>query len=215
MSGAVLLNPKTKVIPTDHRDYPEWHYGRQQFALWYIEITDVALLEYLQYLRQLFSEFLYQPNERQFHITLFICGFLTEQLPALNDDFSLNLLQTQLKYLKQKPLVKFQLKTAQINSFESALFLEVDDSTSVLNQYRQILSQHSNEIAPLNYCPHITLGLYREAFSVQQILQKIAQIEQQNFSFDVEQLTFGCYQASQLQGTLSAHTQIQLGSSSC
>ena len=43
------------------------------------------------------------------------------------------------------------------------------------------------------------------------ILQKMAQIKPQSFHFMANQLTFGYYQAQQLQGVLYPHTQIQLG----
>ncbi|MFX5374177.1 2'-5' RNA ligase family protein, partial [Acinetobacter baumannii] len=28
------------MVPTSMRDYPEWHLGRQNYALWYLEIND-------------------------------------------------------------------------------------------------------------------------------------------------------------------------------
>ncbi len=207
----MFLKPESKVVATDHRDYPEWHHGRQQFALWYIEITDPALLQYLHHLRQLFSEMLYQPNTRQFHITVFICGFLTQDTAHFNDDFTHAQFTQQCAEIQRISSLKCQLKTAKINSFESALFVEVDDTTGILKQYRQVLAQYHHEIAALEYCPHITLGLYREAYSAQDILQKMAQIKPQSFHFMANQLTFGYYQAQQLQGVLYPHTQIQLG----
>ena len=63
------------VVPTLNQDYPAWHLGREHYALWYLEILDPDLLAYLATLREHFSDILYTPNTRQFHITLFICGF--------------------------------------------------------------------------------------------------------------------------------------------
>lgn len=34
------------------------------------------------------------------------------------------------------------------------------------------------EVAALSYCPHITLGLYREAVSSDHVLARIAEIEE-------------------------------------
>jgi hypothetical protein len=74
----VLLKP-TRSWLTTIRDYPEWHLGRQNYALWYLEINDQKLVHYLDVLRAHFSEFLLEPNHRQYHVTLFICGFLTHE----------------------------------------------------------------------------------------------------------------------------------------
>ncbi|EMK5515501.1 2'-5' RNA ligase family protein, partial [Acinetobacter baumannii] len=50
------------MVPTPIRDYPEWHLGRQNYALWYLEINDQKLVHYLDQLRAHFSEFLVEPN---------------------------------------------------------------------------------------------------------------------------------------------------------
>jgi hypothetical protein len=71
----VFLQANHSVVPTLKQYYPEWHLGRPIFALWYLEINAVALLAYCQQLKQQFSAFLFQPNMRQLHITLFVCGF--------------------------------------------------------------------------------------------------------------------------------------------
>jgi hypothetical protein len=76
------------MVPTSIRDYPEWHLGRQNYALWYLEINDQKIVDYLDALRAHFSEFLLEPNSRQYHITLFICGFLTHETRIYSDDFS-------------------------------------------------------------------------------------------------------------------------------
>lgn len=58
----MLLKPSTLMVPTPIRDYPEWHLGRQNYALWYLEINDQKLVHYLDQLRAHFSEFLVEPS---------------------------------------------------------------------------------------------------------------------------------------------------------
>ena len=43
----MLLQTSTQLVKTEIRDYPEWHHGRTDYALWYIEIDQPELVEYL------------------------------------------------------------------------------------------------------------------------------------------------------------------------
>ncbi|NUG24615.1 2'-5' RNA ligase family protein, partial [Acinetobacter lactucae] len=153
------------MVPTTIRDYPEWHLGRQNYALWYLEINDQKVVDYLDVLRAHFSEFLLEPNHRQYHITLFICGFLNHETRMYSDDFSLSELEQQREILKKENFRSFQLKIGSVDSFSSALFVQIQDTENILSQIRQKLGLVSNEIAALEYCPHITLGLYKTDYS--------------------------------------------------
>ncbi len=84
----MLLQTSTQLVKTEIRDYPEWHHGRTDYALWYIEIDQPELVEYLDAIKIHFSDFLIRSNQRQYHITLFVCGFLNTHLSPYNDDFS-------------------------------------------------------------------------------------------------------------------------------
>lgn len=206
----MFLNSSTSVIPTLTGDYPEWHCGREYYSLWYIDIEHPELLAYLDQLRSEFSDFLYAPNSRQFHITLFVCGFLTQHKPVRDDDFSLVAMQQHLHTLIAQRPKKIKLKTGRINSFESALFVEVMDDSNLLEQIRHLFQETANEIAPLTYHPHLTLGLYSHSFKSDLIFKHIQNIEQQSFEFSVDQITFGWYQAQVLQGPLYPLQQFKL-----
>ena len=210
----MLLQASSQLITTEIRDYPEWHLGRERYALWYIEVDDPVLISYLTQLREQFSDLLYQPNQRQFHITLFVAGFWVEQATQ-SDDFSRVQLNQQLERLKNLKLESFQLQMGALNSFESALFLKVDDTAGVLDKIRKTLLQTSQEIAALSYCPHITVGLYREAVCSDHVLARMAEIEAINSSLNISKLTFGFYKSHVLQGPLFSHTQIELGNAQC
>lgn len=201
------------------RDYPEWHLGRQNYALWYLEINDQKLVHYLDQLRAHFSEFLVEPNHRQYHVTLFICGFLTHETKVHCDDFSFTEFEQHKKVLIQENFAPFQLKIGSVDSFSSALFIEVQDTENILSLIRQKLGTVSNEIAALDYCPHITLGLYKKDYSSDLILQKISQLpvqyDQAEFDLKVEHLTFGYYEAQILQGQLYPYQHLFLGELCC
>ena len=55
MNKIVFLQPNSTVVPTEDRDYPEWHLGREHYALWYIEVNDPVLVSYLTQLREQFQ----------------------------------------------------------------------------------------------------------------------------------------------------------------
>ena len=217
----MFLRPQSLTVPTLAHDYPEWHKGRENYALWYIEIEHPELVEYLNKLRAIFEPDLFQPNIRQFHITLFVCGFLKKEADTIlshqkntviyNDDFSIEQFQQQYMQLKALNLKPIQLKIGKINSFDSALFVEVLDTENSLSNIRHLLSQQTFEPAALHYCPHITLGLYRCEFQSEYLYEKISQIPQQSFNIEIEHLTFGSYQAKVLQGVLYPNQHIQLG----
>lgn len=98
------------MVPTTIRDYPEWHLGRQNYALWYLEINDQKLVDYLDVLRTHFSEFLLEPNNRQYHVTLFICGFLTHEHSIYSDDFSFHDFSEQREILKKRKYFTISIK---------------------------------------------------------------------------------------------------------
>jgi 2'-5' RNA ligase len=211
----VFLTSTSQVVPTQRRDYPEWHHGREHFALWYIELQDPNLILYLNQVRDYFSDFLLLPNKRQFHITLFVCGFLAKEGVSRDDDFTFAQFQQQQAQLKLQQPSSFKLKIAQVNSFHSALFLEVQDPDGILSAIRTQCAQFSDEVAALTYCPHITLGLYNAAFPSQTILDKIASFKSQAFEIEITQLNFGYYQAQVLQGPLYSLQTVTLGEVCC
>ncbi|OTG79501.1 2'-5' RNA ligase [Acinetobacter sp. ANC 5054] len=215
----MFLKPSTTVVPTLDQDYPDWHQGRQHYALWYLEILEPELLAYLTALREHFSDILYTPNTRQFHITLFICGFFESvnaqgmakrQGLKLDDDYGIEQLKQHQQQLKQCSHGNLRLCTGKINSFQSALFIEVQDPEQKLKQIRNALNLHHEEIAALEYCPHITIGLYKNAINSDDVFARIKEIQQQTFNIETQHITFGTYQAQILQGPLSAYYHHQL-----
>jgi len=170
-------------------------------------------------LRKHFLEFLLEPNSRQYHITLFICGFLTHETRTYPDDFIFSELEQQREILIKEDFAPFHLRIGSVDSFSSALFVQIQDTENILSQIRQKLGLVTNEIAALEYCPHITLGLYKNVYSSDLILRKISQLPVQykhaEFDLKVEHLTFGYYQAQTLQGKLYPSQHLFLGDSCC
>lgn len=207
----MLLKSLTQLCPTIVRDYPEWHSGRSDYGLWYVEIDQPELIQYFDQIRAHFSDLLIPSNQRQYHITFFVCGFLISTEKQYNDDFQIQQLQHQIEQLQQLELASFELEIAAPDSFSSALFLQVKDKDQILGKIRQQLASVSDEIAAPEYCPHITLGLYRQAWQSDRVLERIQQLATKKLKIQVSQLTFGYYKAQILQGLLYPYQQIELG----
>lgn len=207
----MLLQASTQLISTERRDYPEWHHGRSDFAVWYIEIDQAEVIQYLDHIKNFFSDLLIDSNQRQYHITLFVCGFLTPKSSHYDDDFEIDTLKQQIQALNSLEIETFELEINGLDSFSSALFLQVEDNNKILDGIRQQLAQYSDEIAALEYCPHITLGLYNDAWQSDLVLDRIQSIAIKPFKIQVKYLTFGYYKAQILQGLLYPYHQIRLG----
>ncbi|WP_234857273.1 2'-5' RNA ligase family protein [Acinetobacter junii] len=207
----MLLQTSTQLVKTEIRDYPEWHHGRTDYALWYIEIDQPELVEYLDAIKTHFSDFLITSNQRQYHITLFVCGFLNTHLSPYNDDFSHEQFLQHLKSINQLQLEPFELELTTIDSFSSALFIQIIDQEKILEKIRSQLLLISKEIAALQYCPHITIGLYSDAWSSDLVIERIKSFEAKRIKIQVNQLTFGYYKAQILQGLLYPYHQLVLG----
>ncbi|ENU26944.1 2'-5' RNA ligase family protein [Acinetobacter modestus] len=207
----MLLQAETQLIATEMRDYPEWHLGRSDYGLWYIEIDQPELIHYLDEIQAQFSGLLLPAQQRQYHITLFVCGFLQPAVKQYDDDFQIQQLQQQIKLIEALQLIPFELEITQIDSFNSALFLHIQDQQGVLAQIRQQFAHVSDEVAALEYCPHITLGLYREAWLSDIVLERMQQLSVKTINIEVKKLTFGYYKAQILQGFLYPYRQIELG----
>ena len=208
----MYLKPNGCVIPTLHRDYSEWHHGRSIYALWYILVERDQYPELVAKLDQLqasFSDLLLPNSQRQYHITLYICGFLTQQYPVYNDDFCIDWFEQQRRQLLKQ--TAFQLNISKLNSFSSALFADIrDEKNHLIDLRRNLQLDEHQEIAALQYHPHITLGLYRDAYSSHVILERMRQCPEINLKITIDQLHFGYYDAQQLQGPLHSLYCLQL-----
>lgn len=205
----MFIQANRPVMALENRDYPEWHLGRRNFALWYIELEAPPLRDYCQQMREKWRDFLVADYQRQFHITLFVNGFLKIEKQH-DDDFSLCQMYEQIEKLQQLKLQPFKLDITAINSFTSSLFLSIEDQSGQLKRIRDICATTQHEIAALDYYAHITLGFYRQAFLGSEILAHLQHCAWQKQSIYVEQIRFGVYDAQVLQGRLSTLYQLDL-----
>ena len=209
--GCWQLSPTGHTLPLEDRDYPEWHKGRVDYGVWLITADLAPVRERIAQVRAHLAPLLVPdavPPRRQPHITVFVCGFIA---PAMvhGDDFTPAMLAAQRAALAAAAPSGFTLQIGGIDSFDSAVFLRVDDPQGGLAALRRALGQGMREIRQSAYVPHLTVGLYRAAFDTRMVADCLAAWQPQApIALRVECIELARYQARVLGGpleTLEAH----------
>lgn len=197
-----MLNQKSHTLPTIMDDYPEWHRGRKEYAVWIIELAGEEILRIVKAARRHLSGFLLGPYERQPHITLFVCGFLTEAA-RFDDDYCRHQADAHRQLLSGSGIGPFSIEIGGLKSFAAAPFLEVHDREGGIERVRALLSSTTTEIAQSAFKPHVTVGLYSGTFPSKMVCEKIATFSPRPASLVVNQITFATYRASAICGPLA------------
>jgi 2'-5' RNA ligase len=204
-----MLAQSPTTIPASLRDYPEWHRGRGDYAVWLIKLEADEIREKVKAAQRHLADFLLQPYQRQPHITLFVCGFLTEH-PQYEDDFSTEQFRAQAQLLKDAQLPAFPIEVGGLNSFASAPFLTVTDPQGGIDKVRAVFARTVEEIARSEFTPHVTIGLYAGAYPSEVVLQRMAAFPVNPLRIEVKEITFATYQAREVGGMLKERESIGL-----
>jgi 2'-5' RNA ligase len=155
-------------LAAKQRNFPEWHKGRQRYYVWCIDVDSSEVLDRFIAAKHQYSHFIVQPYERQAHVTIAAAGFLVPN-SLYNDDISIQYIEQKMARIKSARLSPFTLKVGGVNSFQSALFLEVMDSENGLQKLRQLILEDKMDFRSADYVPHITLGVYNNMYAVSEV----------------------------------------------
>lgn len=193
--------PDGKSLALSEQDYSDWHRHRPYFGVWYVPI-DENLTKSFEQIRLSLSDMLTKDYRRQFHLTVFVAGFLVSSVAAA-DELDMMQVVRQAKTIADLSLQPFELPLLGLSSFWGSSYIAVGHDDRLL-RIRQSLALTQAEISPAAYCPHITLGFYNQAYDQDLIKQRFAQIDSDllNLTIPVKELVFGVYQAKDLQGRL-------------
>jgi len=206
-----MLNQVPFTIPAEARDFPEWHHGRETYAVWILTPEDNVISEKFKHARRHLDGYLLEPYRRQPHITLFVCGFLVDT-PQYNDDFTHAQFQSQLRVLEKADFQPFEVEISGLNSFASAPFLEVNDPEGGIPRLRKALSNGAREFRTAPYTPHLTVGLYAGAFPSKEVMRRLAAFSGKAIRWKIDRITLATYQANEFAGLLSYKHHIHLKS---
>src|SRR5574337_1213033 len=165
-----------RTLPSEQRDFVEWHRGRPHFAVWAVALHAPAVDARLEQLRAALHPLLLPGYRRQPHITLHLCGFAVPA-PRLPDDFGPLQLQAHADALAQLRLPPFELRLGGAFSFASAACLAVHDPSGSLPRLRTALSRAVAHGDATRYVPHLTAGLYRGAWPMREVRQRLSALQ--------------------------------------
>lgn len=185
----------------EKRDYPEWHKDRPRYYLWAIDSDTTLVNKRLQKYYSLFKDLLLHPYERQAHITLAISGFLGEHI-ICNDDITQAAIVKQQESLHALKLTPFSVSIGGINSFLSAPFLEVMDSSRSLEIIRHALIDERQDFRNAHYIPHVTLGIYNANHAVASIAAMIRNLQEEPIELAVNHIGLYSYDARDIGSSL-------------
>lgn len=196
-------------------DIEPWRKGRERYWCWCIEIDDALVFERIERHQRRLADQVVADYHRQPHLTLAVCGFW-QGAPTLdlnNDDFFEHDLQDQLSRLAQLPQSPLTLTVLGANSFASAPFLEIVDQSPQqrLHQLRECLLPRERDFRTIEYCPHITLGLFHRSLSISQLHFLLTDPrDREPLSFEVSALSLMSYDSADLKGPLRLERRVSL-----
>jgi 2'-5' RNA ligase len=204
-----MLRQNQETIPSPIHDHPDWRRDRQDYSVWLIELGRMEVAQKVTAAREHLSAFLVNPYQRQPHITVYVCGFLSDT-PRYDDDYSAEQLEHHAHLLRAAAVPPFAVEIGGLNSFASAPFLEVADLEGGLDRMRALLSTTGKEVGRSVYTPHITVGLYSGAFPGSAVLEKISSFPKDPCKLAVDRITFATYQAREIAGALTGKFEVAL-----
>lgn len=197
----------SKTIPYCDHDFVEWHRGISHYGFWAVLANDQEWLALLETARSHVERFIHPGYGRGPHITVAACGLLSEE------HFSTALQRRQTTALNEAKVPPFFLRAGMLDSFASAPYITVEDPDGSLGKIRSILATISKEDNPADYYrPHITLGLFQEAFEMQRVAHHLQQFRPVSIrQLSVTELAFCAFKTSDLQGPFVVVERVALG----
>ncbi len=206
MTDSALLRQRFLAEPhtlrNERRDFHEWHRGRPHYLLWALDVDAPPLRARVAAAQRALEGLLLEGYVRQPHITLALCGFPASGPLRAEDEFDDELIATQLAALQATAPPAFELGIGGLESFSSAPFLCVHDSTAALATLRRCL--HADGQHPQGgYVAHVTVGLYADAWPTSEVAQRFRAFDDApHLSCRITRLSLMGYVAADIGGEL-------------
>lgn len=168
VDGALSLIDGTHTMRNVCRDFPEWHLGRSPYVFWALDVDFVEVTARVRRAAQHLGGLLVDGYCRQPHVTLDLCGF-PSVAPERADEFAADMLDRQCSALSAAAVPVFDIEVGGLASFASAPFFRVDDHGGQIAAVRQCLAVDGRHRLAGDYVPHVTVGLYADAWPVEAI----------------------------------------------
>lgn len=185
----------TNTEPYCRRDFVEWHHGIAHYGFWAVLVGEQNWHDLLKDARAHVKQFIHNGYRRAPHVTIAAAGLISEDL------FSPYLQKSQSTALAEAGVRPFPLLAGAIDSFTTAPYITVEDPSGGLGQIRSILATVAGEDDPACYTPHLTLGLYLDAYDTAQVAAHLRAFQPVNPGpLLVTELAFCAYETRDIQG---------------
>lgn len=209
---SAILIEGSQTLPNVRRDFPEWHRGRAPYVFWALDVDLPAVRAQVALAGAHLDGFLLDGYGRQPHVTLDLCGF-PSVIPGRSDEFSPFLLERQCSALCAARIPVFEIEVGRLSSFSSAPFLTVVDRAGHIAAVRACLAVDGQPRLFGDYVPHVTVGLYADAWPVAEVGAKLASFAAGHGTFcRIERISLMAYQPSEVGGPLSCLADYELAS---
>jgi len=159
-------------LRNERRDFVEWHRGRPAYALWALQFDNSAVQARVDTAKAYLDDLLLEGYLRQAHITLSLCGFPSKS-PLDSDEFGLEALAAQVQALQQASVAPFNIAVGGLDTFSSVPYCAVSGGVEPLRVLRRALQAPHATLAHGDYTPHVTVGLYRDAFPMPMVRERL------------------------------------------
>lgn len=162
-----------RTLANERRDFSDWHRGRPRYCFWALELAGQDVERAMAAAQGHLGAWLLTDYWRQPHVTLALCGFPTAE-PWAEGAFGPAAWARWGEALAEDAPEPFAIQVGRLRSFASAPFLAVDDPQGGVGRLRQILAAERAGHPHGCYVPHVTVGLYAEAWPVREVSARIA-----------------------------------------
>ncbi len=187
------------------KDFQEWHHGIPYYGFWAILIEDKNSLGQVSNAQKQLQHFFLPGYSRQAHITLNAGGLMSEAY------FSKTKLAQQISLIQSIGLSPFEISLGHIDSFTTAAYISVIDSSNTLLKINEALSFIASDAKPDMFQPHVTLGLYRDRFESTEIAKEVMKLEDiKTSAFEISEIQFCRYETKNIQGPIEVIQRFKL-----
>ncbi|CAH0990373.1 hypothetical protein SIN8267_00465 [Sinobacterium norvegicum] len=188
------------------RNFVEWHGGIKHYGFWAIIIQNRPWENLFNAASDHIQGLTLKGYRRQPHITISSSGLLDPK------HFSKEQFEQQYEALIQADIAAFTLTANSLNSFAGSPYISIDDQQGGLSAIRRVLHSIIEEDSPATeYTPHITLGLYDEAFNCPLVVECLERFEPRSVAdLYVDKIAFCSYETDSIQGPLVVIDSVRL-----
>lgn len=200
----------THTLRNERRDFVDWHRGRSPYAFWGLDLDCPPVRARVGEVAQALSPLLLADYCRQPHVTLALLGF-PGLFPLAEDEFDpLDIPARCLLWQRELP---FDLNLGNPASFSSAPYLAIEDVDGGIARLRSQLVTAADDYPGFTYVPHVTVGLYREAWPVDLVRSAFAAIPvREALPCRIEALCLMAYRPEVFGGALVCLARYELSS---